>query len=143
MERRVARAQGERSQEELQKLTKEIADLTKTQDEQKENLHKLVTSNKQLQDERRIIERVIEKLQKSKAGLQNTIDELDLINKLAEVDLGKVSSQKEKTLVQHDIMKLEIKNLRDTVNVEADKVYGMENRKYQLEMSMEEREKEI
>jgi hypothetical protein len=33
MERRVARAQGERSQEELQKLTKEIADLTKTQDE--------------------------------------------------------------------------------------------------------------
>lgn len=40
-------------------------------------------------------------------------------------------------------MKLEIKNLRDTVNVEADKVYGMENRKYQLEMSMEEREKEI
>jgi hypothetical protein len=45
--------------------------------------------------------------------------------------------------VQHDIMKLEIKNLRETVNVEADKVYGMENRKKQLEMSMEEREKEI
>lgn len=40
-------------------------------------------------------------------------------------------------------MKLEIKNLRDTVNVEADHVYGLENRKYQLEMSMEEREKEI
>jgi hypothetical protein len=40
-------------------------------------------------------------------------------------------------------MKLEIKNLRDTVNVEADRVYGLENRKYQLEMSMEEREKEI
>lgn len=66
-----------------------------------------------------------------------------MINKLAEVDLGKVASQKEKTLVQHDIMKLEIKNLRETVNVEADKVYGMENRKKQLEMSMEEREKEI
>lgn len=40
-------------------------------------------------------------------------------------------------------MKLEIKKLRDTVNVEADRVYGLENRKYQLEMSMEEREKEI
>lgn len=48
MERKVARANGERSQEELQKLTKEIADLTKTQDEHKGNLHKLVTSNKQL-----------------------------------------------------------------------------------------------
>jgi coiled-coil domain-containing protein 39 len=59
------------------------------------------------------------------------------------VELAKVTHQKEKTLVQHDIMKLEIKKLRDTVNMEADQVYGLENRKYQLEMSMEEREKEI
>ena len=42
-----------------------------------------------------------------------------------------------------ETLKLEIKKLRDTVNVEADRVYGLENRKYQLEMSMEEREKEI
>merc|ERR1711957_823732 len=77
------------------------------------------------------------------ATLQNTIDELVLINRLAEVDLSKVTQQKEKTLVQHDIMKLEIKNLRETVNVAADRVYGLENRKYQLEMSMDEREKEI
>jgi len=58
-------------------------------------------------------------------------------------ELDKVSGKKEKTLVQHDTMKLEIKKLRDTVNVEADRVFGLENRMYQLEMSMEEREKEI
>lgn len=143
MERKVARAQGERSQEELQKLTKEISDLNKAQDIAKEHLHKLVTSNKSLQDERRIIERQIEKLQNQKKTLENTIHELDLINRLTEVDLGKVTQEKEKTLVQHDIMKLEIKNLRETVNVAADRVYGLENRKYQLEMSMDEREKEI
>lgn len=62
---------------------------------------------------------------------------------MATNDLAKVQDQKEKTLVQHDCKKLEIKKLRDTVNVEADRVYGLENRKYQLEMSMEEREKEI
>ena len=62
---------------------------------------------------------------------------------MANGDLEKVLKNKEKTLVQHDCMKLEIKKLRDTVNVEADRVYGLENRKYQLEMSMEEREKEI
>ncbi len=82
---------GDRSQEELQKLNKEIDDLTKNQTEHNINLQKLVTSNKQLQDERRIIERVIEKLITQKATLKNTIDELDLINKLAEVDLTKVS----------------------------------------------------
>ena len=64
-------------------------------------------------------------------------------NEMANGDLDKVLKEKEKTLVQHDCMKLEIKKLRDTVNVEADRVYGLENRKYQLEMSMEEREKEI
>ena len=58
-------------------------------------------------------------------------------------DLNKVTKRKEEVLVQHDIMKLEIKNLRDNVNEEADRVFGLENRKYQLEMSMEEREKEI
>ena len=58
-------------------------------------------------------------------------------------DLEKVKKRKLDTLVKHDISKLEIKKLRETVNVEADNVFGLENRKYQLEMSMEEREKEI
>ena len=62
MERKVARAQGERSQEELQKLQQDIEKAQKELDSNKENLRLLVTSNKQLQDERRIIERVIEKL---------------------------------------------------------------------------------
>ena len=62
---------------------------------------------------------------------------------MARNDLDKVQQVKQKTLVHHDISKLEIKKLRDTVNVEADRVYGLENRKYQLEMSMEEREKDI
>ena len=61
---------------------------------------------------------------------------------MATNDLAIVQQTQEKTLVQHDCKKLEIKKLRDTVNVEADRVYGLENRKYQLEMSMEEREKE-
>ena len=143
MERKVARAQGERSQEETQKLNKEIEDFTAEQLQNKAKLSKLLSSNKQLEDEDRIIKRKIETLVDSKATLQNTIDELVLINRLAEVDLSKVTQQKEKTLVQHDIMKLEIKNLRETVNVAADRVYGLENRKSQLEMSMEEREKEI
>jgi hypothetical protein len=86
---------------------------------------------------------VIEKLNIQRTTLGSTIQELILENEMAGVDLSKVTHQKEKTLVQHDIMKLEIKKLRDTVNVEADRVYGLENRKYQLEMSMEEREKEI
>jgi hypothetical protein len=39
---------------------------------------------------------------------------------MSTTELEKVLQKKETTLVQHDIMKLEIKKLRDTVNVEAD-----------------------
>ena len=49
---------------------------------------------------------------------------------MATNDLDIVRQTQEKTLVQHDCKKLEIKKLRDTVNVEADRVYGLENRKY-------------
>ena len=82
-------------------------------------------------------------MEKNKVALKSTIDELNLVNTLAEVDLKKVMKAKEEKLVLHDNLKLEIKNLRATNNRKADVVYGLENRKYQLEMSMEEREKEI
>jgi hypothetical protein len=49
---------------------------------------------------------------------------------MARNDLNKVALKKEKTLVQHDTMKLEILALRDAVNTAADIVYGQENKKY-------------
>ena len=103
----------------------------------------LTTSNKQLKDECRNIDRVIAKVKTEKGTLDSVIGELKLENEMARGDLEAVIKKKEKTLVQHDIMKLEIQGLREKVNTGADKVFGFENRKYQLEMSMEEREKEI
>jgi len=38
-------------------------------------------------------------------------------------------------------MKLEIKKIKDIVNSATDSVFTLENKKYQLEMSMQEREK--
>jgi len=143
MERKVSRAQGERSQEEQKRLQQEIDTADIELKKQKKQLDMLVISNKQLVDEKRNIERVIEKVQQQRENLNTQIQELKLENEMATNDLDAVQKTKEKTLVQHDCKKLEIKKLRDTVNVEADRVYGLENRKYQLEMSMEEREKEI
>ncbi len=40
-------------------------------------------------------------------------------------------------------MKLEIRKIQDKLNFKIDTVYTLENRKYQLEQSMQEREKEI
>ena len=86
---------------------------------------------------------MIEKVKDEKIKITNTVSELRLENEMIRGELETVVRKKEKTLVSYDVMKLEIKRLKETVNLEADKVYGLENRKYQLEMSMEEREKEI
>lgn len=134
---------GNRTEEEKSKLQKEIDALTKDLEKAKKDLQLLTTSNKQLKDEIRNIERVIVKVRSEKQVLDSVIGELKLENEMARGDLESVIKKKEKTLVQHDIMKLEIQGLREKVNQGADKVYGFENRKYQLEMSMEEREKEI
>ena len=143
MERKVDRMKGVRSEEEKTKLQKEIDALSKELEKAKKDLQLLTTSNKQLKDECRNIDRVIAKVKTEKSTLDSVIGELKLENEMARGDLESVIKRKEQTLVQHDIMKLEIQGLREKVNTGADKVYGFENRKYQLEMSMEEREKEI
>jgi len=46
-------------------------------------------------------------------------------------------------LVQYDCMKLELKKIKEHLNGATDEVFDLENRKYQLEMSMQERGWEI
>lgn len=143
MERKVAQAKGDKTLEEVKKSQKEIDELQENLDGLKLNHKDLDKANKQLIDELRTLDRNIVKVKEERANLETQIRELELENEMAVSDLDKIKKRKEDTLVQHDCMKLEIKKLKYTVNVESDKVFSLENRKYQLEMSMEEREKEI
>lgn len=139
----MSRMQGDRSHDEQQKLEKEIRDKTADLEKHKKELALLTNSNKQLLDEKRNITKVIARVEIEKTKIDNLVSELRLENEMIRGELETVVKKKEKTLVSFDVMKLEIKRIKETVNLEADKVYGLENRKYQLEMSMEEREKEI
>ena len=138
MERKVHRAQGDRTQDELKVLYKEIDVLKQSLNYEEQNFSSLCKSNKQLIDEISTLERLVTKVNVDMDHLKTQIQELELENQMSISDLEKIKKRKEETLVQHDIMKLEIKKLRETVNVEADSVFGLENMKYQLEMSMEE-----
>jgi uncharacterized protein (DUF3084 family) len=62
MERKVSKAQGERTLEETKYLQNEIANVQGEYDKLKKQLDMLVVSNKQLIDEKRNIERIIEKV---------------------------------------------------------------------------------
>lgn len=46
-------------------------------------------------------------------------------------------------MVRHDVRALEIKKIYDILMNKTDEVFNLENKKHQVEMSMQEREKEI
>ena len=73
MERKVSRAQGERSQEEQKRLQQEITTAQADYDKQKKQLVMLFESDKQLVDEKRNIERVIDKVRAQRDTLTTQI----------------------------------------------------------------------
>merc|ERR1719326_2644782 len=103
----------------------------------------LIAQSKKLDDELRRTERQRVVLQKSKAKLQAEIEELDLQSSSAAAEVEKLDKERETTMVDNDVMKLEVKRLKQILSAKSDEVYGLENRKFQLSMSMQERKKEI
>lgn len=75
--------------------------------------------------------------------IEETINTLKLENEMTMRQVKGAVADKEKALVDHDVMKLEVKRLRDILALHADEVFSLENRKFQLKMSMEERKHEI
>merc|ERR1719359_2170280 len=53
------------------------------------------------------------------------------------------TKEKEEILVHHDVMKLEVNRLRNKLQNKTEQVFALENRKHQLSLSMQEREKEV
>lgn len=143
MERKVAWVLGKRTQEETNEINNEIDSLEKTKADRQKKLNKLLGSLKNIDEELRNVETRLKSAKEEKKKLTDVIEELELENIKSAQDLQKITKRKEETLVEHDLMKLEIKNLYDKLVSEANHVFKEENKLYQLELSIKEREKEI
>jgi len=143
MERKVAWVLGKRTLEETNEINNEIESLEKSKADRQKKLNKLLGSLKNIDEELRNVETRLKTAKEEKKKLTDVIEELELENIKSGQDLQKISKRKEETLVEHDLMKLEIKNLYDKLVSEANYVFKEENKLYQLELSIKEREKEI
>jgi hypothetical protein len=63
------------------------------------------------------------------------IDTLILENDMTYNNMQRITKAKEEVLVRHDCMKLEIKKINKILQSAIDRVYDLQNRKDQLEMS--------
>jgi len=75
--------------------------------------------------------------------MKTIMEELELQNTIMNRAVAKTVKDKEESMMQHDILRLEVKRLRQQLTTKSENLYSLENRKQQLQISMEEREKEI
>merc|ERR1711907_545482 len=143
LERRVARAGGQRTDEEKKLLNAKIDDLRHQLAAVNDQNKMLKNQRKKLDDEVRRNQRLTVTLQAKATKLKSEIDELVLRNSTAEQEMVGFRNARETKMLEHDSLKLEVNKLKTSPSNRADEVSGLENRKYQLQKSMQERREEI
>ena len=98
---------------------------------------------KKVNDDYRAAKRQLDDLNAEKGTLDDRAHALQLENDVVARTLRNTIKGKEEAIVQHDLLRLEVKKLRDRLNERADEVHGLENRKFQLSKTMEERAVEV
>lgn len=143
LERKVARANGEKTTKETATLENQIQEAERSKATAKGELDNLVRAIKNLEDEQRNLERDIKGYEDEKRKNTTTIEKLNLENDMTMLELNKITKEKENTMVQHEIMKLEILKIQGRLRTAQDDVLQLENKKNQLELGLSEREQEV
>ncbi|KAJ3043434.1 Coiled-coil domain-containing protein 39 [Rhizophlyctis rosea] len=139
LERKVRRAQGDRTDEEKEILVKRIEDLNNQLETQTRKWTLLNSQLKKSQDDLRQGKRTLENLEKEKNSVLTSIDELNLYNDSAAHQLAAKVREKEEAMVEENILRLELRKLRGFLNARADEVLTLETRQTQLQLALQER----
>ncbi|KAI9007353.1 coiled-coil domain-containing 39-like protein [Gaertneriomyces semiglobifer] len=143
MERKLRRAQGERTDEEKEELMRRIDELNTALEEQTAKWNLLNGQFKKSQDDVRSCERKLEALERERMGVDDRINELNLYNDSAAKQFAVKTREKEDLMVEEHILRLELRKLRSFLHARADEVFSLENRQLHLQLALEERTKEI
>merc|ERR1719262_1751797 len=112
--------------------------------EEQKSLHTILSAQIKRQDaELKNANRTLANIKRDTEAMKGTMEELELQNMIMNRSVTNVVKEKEESLMQHDVLRLEVKRLKQQLNTKSENLYSLENRKQQLQISMEEREKEI
>jgi len=143
LERKVARAGGERSLEEKEALEKKIKVLQAQLEEQVKEQKLLHGQVKTIEVTLKLSKRKRDDLLTEHHELCERVNETRLENSSSQTTLKSKTKETQSVMVQHDVLKLELTQLRKRLREVADDVVALENRQAQLKLSMESKEKEI
>ncbi|XP_062849887.1 coiled-coil domain-containing protein 39 isoform X2 [Trichomycterus rosablanca] len=143
LETKVAHLRGNMNREEKQELEKRTSELIEALEEKKKTASMLSTQLKKLQHDIRCVKKDNEKAGADKRDLTSKIEELNLHNDTLDKELKMLHLKKQDSMVDDNILRLEVKRLRDLLYHKADGVLSLEKRKLQLKTAMKERQEEI
>ncbi|XP_048362804.1 coiled-coil domain-containing protein 39 [Sphaerodactylus townsendi] len=143
VERRLSRLKGELNTDERQLLEAKLTELTKIVDEKRRSYNVLQAQRKKLQSDMHFINLSMNKTGEEMAGLNTRVNELNLFIDKSEKLLKKARADKQDLMIEDNLLKLELKRVRNMLYNKAEKVLSLEKRKQQLRTAMEERMAEI
>ncbi|CAL8281059.1 unnamed protein product [Lota lota] len=143
LESKTARLLGEVNVEEKQALEQRTAQLTSTLEERTRTAQLLSIQLKELEDDIRCVRKEAERTAAENREMTAKMDELQLFNDASDKELRKLRTSKQDAMVEENILKLELRRLRDLLYSRADGVLSQEKRRLELQTAMREREEEI
>ncbi|TSS97529.1 Coiled-coil domain-containing protein 39 [Bagarius yarrelli] len=143
LEGKLARLSGNVNKEEKEALEKRVSELSEELEKKKKETALFAAQLKKLQNDIRCVSKENEKAGAEKRDLTTKIGELNLIDDTLNKELKKLRLKKQDSIVDNNILQLEVKRLRNLLYDKADGVLSLEKRKLQLQAAMTERQEEI
>ncbi|XP_027004318.2 coiled-coil domain-containing protein 39 [Tachysurus fulvidraco] len=140
---KIAHLSGNLNKEEKQVLEKQVSELSATLEEKKKGAALLAAQLKKLQNDIRCVRKENEKTGAEMRDLTTKIDELNLVDDKLNKDMKRIHLKKKDSIVENNILQLEVKHLRNLLYDKADGVFSLEKRKLHLQTAMKERQEEI
>lgn len=123
LERKISRAQGDRTSEEKQILTTKIQELSSELDKNNDVYNLLLLQQKKILEDVRVANRKLDSFKNDREALNTRITALNLENENATRSLKALLKRKEELLVGENFVRLDVKRLRDMLYMRADEVH--------------------